>query len=203
MKNRGVARDLDAFDPARRRSVVGRHPSGHQVVGHVPRDEERQVRPAHVLLEAGSVPADLTAVGSGTQARLHLEAQTGRRGIDVGVGDAELGPMIAAVGGEGLEGPAERRGLGDRRIDHGDQLEVVAPQRDDPVRGAPPRVDTTGHRRETEGPQDPRARFIQVAHRQHRMIDREHRSTFPPSSNPHGGMHAVRSEAWPADRCAC
>ena len=37
-----VARDLDASRSRSPASVVGHHPSGHQVVGHVPGDEERQ-----------------------------------------------------------------------------------------------------------------------------------------------------------------
>ena len=68
---------------------------------------------------------------------------------------------------------------GDRRIDDGEQLEVLRiAERDDPVARSPFRVDAAGHGGEPELLEHTRGRRIEIAHRVDDVIDLQHAITL-------------------------
>ena len=67
---------------------------------------------------------------------------------------------------------------GDRRIDDGEQLEVLRiAERDDPIPGPPLRVHAAGYGGEPELLEHARGRRIEIAHRVDDVIDLQHAIT--------------------------
>ena len=150
-------------------------PAGMKIV-RPPRDEERKVRRAPRILEAGAAPPDRAAVGQGSNARAHLERQTPGRRLEVVVGEAQREPT-APIGCSLGDGAPEHAGCGGPRVGDGDQLQIGRPERHDPVRGAPAGMDAARDRRESERREETLPFPIEVGHGADHVVDRGARST--------------------------
>jgi hypothetical protein len=121
----------------------------------------------------GAPPAELGPIGTGADPGRHGQAEARGGPLQVVVGQADGVPTIA-VGRQPLDRTTEPRRSGDRRILDGDELQVVVAERHDPVDGAPRRMPATGDRPEAVIPQQPLGGGVEVADRQHHVVDALH-----------------------------
>lgn len=150
----GITRDLDPRDAKRPNSVTGPLSAGMQTRRNVPGQEERQPRRTALVIDRGRMPANDPTVGPGSRTSLDLEPEPSGDRVELVRRQRECEPA-----------PACRRPLEDALaepgprglclIDRRDELQILLPQRHDPIRRPPSLVPAAGDRVELERLQEP------------------------------------------------
>jgi hypothetical protein len=142
--------------------------------GNVPRDEEGEPEILATLLDPGAAPTQLGAVRPRSRAGLDLEAEPGRRRVDVVVREAHGEPAVA-VRGQLHELLPEHRLRSDPHLDDAQQLDVVVPEGRDHIGGTPPGM--TPAREEAEPVLLPETfgRRVEITDGEHDVVDPKHR----------------------------